>query len=357
AMGGRATFRGDVRISFASAAGGPSLFGIERGVVLDFLPETGTDLALDLDRARRGRAVAWRLGIALDEEERFEGGLRIATLEPSGVAARLGLAEGDRIVAMDGLRLYAITDLVPPPGIEATILEVKRAGSEVPQTVTLPLLIASDLPTSFELWWVAVAGVLLFVLAFAAPSARLTAAIARTPPDSDEGTLAWLFGAPRVAKSGRALLVQKGLVALGAVAMSFAFIGVALSGRALETSFGVGILLTSSLALRLTARMMDDAPLELSLKLLGVAVVGAPLSISVICICLLVGTGHLGHIHEAQGGLPWEWLVFHHPVAFALFPVFAATALGRIDTGPGVAAVAARGNLLVVSCLGPALFL
>src|SRR5690606_2638201 len=119
----------------------------------------------------------------------------------------------------------------------------------------------------------------------------------------------------------------------------------------------VGILLTSSLALRLTARVMDDAPLELSMKLLGVAVVGAPLSIAVICICLLVGTGHLGEIHDAQGGLPWQWLVFHHPVAFALFPVFAATALGRIDADRGASAVAARGHLLVVSCLGASIFL
>src|SRR5690606_8581979 len=70
-----------------------------------------------------------------------------------------------------------------------------------------------------------------------------------------------------------------------------------------------------------------------------------------------VGTGHLGEIHDAQGGPPWRWLVFHQPVAFALFPVFAATALGRIDAERGASAVAARGHLLVVSCLGACLFL
>ncbi len=371
AMGGRATFRGEVRVSFPSAAGGGRLYGVAREVVVDFLPDTGTDLARDLDRARRGRAVAQRLGVALDEEERFEGGLRITAVEEGSVAASLGMAEGDRIVAMDGLRLYAITDLVPAPGIEATVLEVMRDGSDVPATVTLPLLVASELPVAGELWWVAVAAVLLFVLAFVAPTARFTASLARRPPESDEGTLAWLFGASappaapsapprdrRVAmRARRALVVRQSLLALGAVAISFAFVGVAVAGRALETSFGVGILLTSSLALRLTARVMDDAPLELSIKLLAVAVVGAPLSISVICISLLVGTGHLAQIHEAQGGLPWQWLVFDHPVAFALFPVFAATALGRIETGPGVAGVAARGHLLVVSCLGAAIFL
>jgi hypothetical protein len=147
------------------------------------------------------------------------------------------------------------------------------------------------------------------------------------------------------------------LVGLGALAMTAAFAGVALAGRAFESDFGVGVLLTSALALRLTARIMDDAPLELSLKILAVAVVGAPLSIAVICVCLLVGTGHLGHIHDAQGGLPFRWLVFHHPIAFGLFPVFAATALGHVETGTRVAGVAARGHLLVVSCLGAAIFL
>ncbi len=370
AMGGRATFRGDVRVSFPSAEGASRVFGVARGVVVDFVPDTRTDLALELERARRGRAVAHRLGIVLDEEERFEGGLRIAGVEEGGVAARLGMAAGDRIVAMDGLRLYAITDLVPPPGIEATVLEVVHAGTDVPSTVALPLLVASDLPGPRELWWIAIAGIALFVFAFSAPTARLTARLARRPTDAGEGTLAWLFGArahrdatppPKRPDRRRAprfrIPIRSLLLALGAIAMSLAFAGVALAGRALETSFGVGILLTSALALRLTARVMDDAPLELSLKLLAVAVVGAPLSISVICVSLLVGTGHLGQIHEAQGGLPWEWMAFDHPVAFLLFPVFAATALGRIETGPGLAGVAARGHLLVVSCLGAAIFL
>jgi hypothetical protein len=152
-------------------------------------------------------------------------------------------------------------------------------------------------------------------------------------------------------------VLRVGLVGLGVLAMTSAFAGVALAGRAFESDFGVGVLLTSALALRLAARIMDDAKIELSLKLLGVAVVGAPLSIAVICVCLLVGTGHLGQIHDVQGGLPFDWLVFHHPIAFGLFPVFAATALGRVETGTRVAGIAARGHLIVVSCLGAALFL
>src|SRR5690606_25403782 len=155
-----------------------------------------------------------------------------------------------------------------------------------------------------------------------------------------EGTFAWLIGAStRPARGRRERLVARVLAALGVLAVSLAFAGVAVAGAVLESGFGVGILLTSSLALRLTARVMDDAPLELSMKLLGVAVVGAPLSIAVIGVCLLVGTGHLGEIHDAQGGPPWRWLVFHHPVAFALFPVFAATALGRVDADRGASAL------------------
>ncbi len=357
AMGGRATFRGRLRLAFPKAHGGGRVFGVATDVVLDFLPPTGEDLALDLARDRRGRRVADRLGLAFDDEERFEGGLLVTEVDAPGVASRLGLAPGDRLVAMDGLRLYSLGDLVPPPGIEATVVEIRRPGADVPATVTLPLLVASDLPTPAQLGWVAVIGVLLFLLAFVAPTARVTAGLARTPPPSDEGTLAWLFFARASVPDRRARLVRAILVGLGALAMTSAFAGVALAGRAFESDFGVGVLLTSSLALRLTARIMDDAPLELSLKILAVAVIGAPLSIAVVCVCLLVGTGHLGHIHDAQGGLPFRWLVFHHPIAFGLFPVFAATALGHVQTGTRVAGIAARGHLLVVSCLGAALFL
>jgi hypothetical protein len=367
AMGGRSTFRGRLRLSFPQAEGGGRVYGLARDVVLDFLPPTGEDLALDLARDRRGRRVAERLGVTLDEEEREAGGLVVTAVREGGAAARLGLGAGDRLVAMDGLRLYSVGDLVPPPGIEATVVEViraedraraGRAGDPVPATVTFPLLVASDLPGASQLWWVAVIGALLWILAFVAPTARITAALARKPPPSDEGTLAWLFFAPTGAPGGRRRgLLRLGLLGLGVLAVSLAFAGVALAGRAFESDFGVGVLLTSALALRLTARIMDDAPIELSLKLLAVAVVGAPLSIAVICVCLLVGTGHLGHIHEAQGGLPFRWLVFHHPIAFGLFPVFAATALGRVETGTRVAGIAARAHLLVVSCLGAAIFL
>lgn len=368
AMGGRATFRGEVRVSFPSAAGGGRLYGVLEGVVVDFIPETAADLALELDRARRGRAVAQRLGVTFDEEERFEGGLRIHAVEAGGIAAGLGLSKGDRIVAMDGLRLYAITDLVPPPGIEATALELMREGSDVPVTVSVPLLVGSELQEEAELWWVAVAAVLLFTVAFIAPAARLTASLARRSPEPDEGALGWLLGARaglsashgdrrREPRARRAAFARRLLLALGACAISGAFAGGAVAGRALDTSFGVGILLATSLALRLVAPVMDDAPVEVSLELLAVAVVGAPLSISVACVSLLVGTGHLGQLHEAQGGLPWEWLVFQQPVAFALFPVFAVTALGRVETGAGPAGLAARGHLLVASCLGAAIFL
>src|SRR5690606_40672287 len=118
------------------------------------------------------------------------------------------------------------------------------------------------------------------------------------------------------------------------------------------------LFLSTSLLLRLIARLSGGQSISFSVRMLPFFVVGLPLVISVVAVTLLVGTGDLRLIHEAQGGRPWEWLVFRNPVAFVLFPVFAATALGRFEAPrhpQGVGQCAAPAHLLAVTwrCAAP----
>ncbi len=361
AVGGRATFRGELHVSFPGARPGATVSGHREGLVLDFMPSTRERLERSLEDSQRGRSVADRLGLAFSDEEPEEGGLVVVRVTPGSVADRMGVKADDRVVAMDGLHLYTVADLLPPPGMQKTELEILRGDATTPAILQIPLFVASDAPSAFAVGMAIVLGLLLLVLLFVAPTARLSAFLARRPPFDPEATLVWLFGEELPAETRREKVRKALILGVGIVGASACFAGVAGVARFLESGFGIGILLTASLALRLTARLFGDGKdEEHEGKLLPFFVAGTPLTIAVTAMSLLVGTGHLQEVHRAQGGLPWEWLVFRNPIAFALFPVFAATALGRVEpvgTQNAVSKVAARGHLLVVSCLGAALFL
>ena len=356
AVGGRASFRGRIAVSFRARDGG-TVSGALDDVALDFLPSTADRLAYELGDAARGRAVALRIGVRIADEEPEEGGLVIARVLPDTAAARVGLRDGDRIVEMDHVRLHTLADLLPPPGIHETELAVLRGDDEIPVIVRLPLFVASDAPSAFILGMSIVLGLSLIVILLATPGARITDLLVEPAPSDPEATLTWLFGAqgmkPRRIRTFFTLII-------GISGMSLAFAGIAGITRLLEHGFGAGILLTTALVLRLSARVAgDDVPDEED-KIVGFFAIGTPLALEMTSVSLLVGTGHLSQIEAAQGPMPWQWLVFENPIAFALFPVFAATALGRVEphgTKSRVAQVVARAHMMVVSALGAFAFL
>jgi hypothetical protein len=359
-VGGRASCRFDGLVRFSGPERG--VVGRFRDVQLDFM-ETGRDrLVTRLSDRERGLHVATRLGLAFADEMPESGGLTVASVSAASVAGRAGIEPGDVVLAIDGLRLYELADFVPTPGFQRTSLDVRDEPSGRVHTVFASTYIASDAPTASAVGYALLALLALFVFAFLAPTARAVEWLAQRPPRDPEATLAWLFGASTsgTETSRRARMLSNLVVALGVVGMSATFAAIALIGRLLEHDFGVGILLSASLALRMAARVFGESSDTEHGPLLPFFVASTPLTIAVAAIGVLVGTGHLGELHAAQGVAPWRWLVFAQPIAFGLFPVFAATALTRIEpagTQSSLAKVAARAHLLVVSCLGAALFL
>lgn len=357
-VGGRASCTLDGVVRFR----GPerAVVGRFHDVALDFVASGRDSLVARLADAERGRHVASRLGLTFADEMPDAGGLVVARVAPRSVAARSGVVATDIVVAIDGVRLYELADFVPTPGFARTSLEIRSATSDVRRTVLASTFIATEAPSAAAIGYALLAFVALVVLAFLSPFARAVDWLAQKPPRDPEATLEWLFGATPADASRRARLVANAIVVLGVLGMSATFAGVALVGRLLAHDFGVGILLSASLALRMAARVFGETSDTDHGPLLPFFVASTPLTMAVAAIGLLVGTGHLGELHAAQGVFPVRWLVFAQPIAFALFPVFAATALTRVEpagTTSSLAKVAARAHLLVVSCLGAALFL
>jgi len=356
-FGGRSTCTLAGRVRFEGSRG--AVIGRLRPVVVDIVP-TGRDrvtaLALGTDD---GRAVARRIGLVFADEDPEGGGLRVASVVPSSLAARTAIAPGDVVVRLDGIRLHDLADFRPTPGIRRTELELHRAGRAETETVLVSALATDARSTASAYGYAAIAFLLLLVLAFLAPSARFVSFLARRSPNDSEETLAWLFGARTIGstRERRLAMLVIGLAALG---MVLAFAGIAVVGRYFVRDLGVSILLSASLALRLASRVFGESEESRNQSYLAFFVASAPLTIVVAAMGLLVGTGHFGELRACQGGSPNHWLVFANPIAFALFPVFAATALTRVEpdgTRSRLAMVAARAHLLVVSALGAALFL
>lgn len=357
-MGERGTFRGRLELRFEGPEG--VVFGVLEGLVLDVEPETRRSLAEAERLEAEGRAFLSRVGIEPSIERVPDGGIAVASVREGSPAARLGVQRGDVLLELDGVRVRSLSDLAPAPGEISHAFLVKPDGEASPTTVVFPLHVSSDALSPF-VWGLALA--VLFLLAwltFYAGTARVTAFLSRNAPADGEGTLVWLFGASGRAKTAADRALRVLLVLVGCVAMTLAFVGVGMIFRVLESGFGVGLFLSTSLLLRLVARLSGGQAITFSVRMLPFFVLGMPLVISVVAVTLLVGTGDLRLIHEAQGGRPWEWLVFQNPIAFILFPVFAATALGRVEVPArdrSLGPIAARAHLLVVSCLGAAIFL
>ncbi len=101
---GRGTFRGEATllVPMANDAHGV-VSGTFSDLVLDLRPSADDDRALDT----RELDAWWGLTLAEDPEL----GLRVTEVDPAGRAAALGVAEGDALIGVDGMRIFDARDL------------------------------------------------------------------------------------------------------------------------------------------------------------------------------------------------------------------------------------------------------
>jgi NADH-quinone oxidoreductase subunit H len=369
AMGGRSTFQGDVRVSF-EASGGGTVSGTLAGASIDFAAPTATRLSDEIHRTAAAADLARHLRLTVEETTE---GLVVVGVE-RGAAEEAGLAAGDRIVEIDGVRLRGFADFVPPPGAHRTLLRVIRNGERVPVDVPVVLdgFAEGMLPGPRWEAWPPVLLIGVLVLLFLAPSARLVGWLARrkslshdalrpAPPDGARPAVAsLLFAGP----AGPGLLPRVKHVAAVTgmiVTTTLAFAALPLSGRLFAGGIDVGLLLLVVLACR-AAVDATGAPLTRRrvARVVGrAAAEGLPAIAAVAAVMVFAGTTRLHGIVDAQGAVPWRFIVFSHPVAFVLFPAFVVSSLTSAHGGRrgALVQVAEHAWLLALSGLGAALFL
>lgn len=197
------TFEGDVEVGFAAALpGAPPIVGALRHVTFDVRPAGGRrDEAGEQDGER---AIAW-MGLKL---EAGPTGLAVESVEPGSRAASAGLARGDVIASLDGLRVGSPADMVPAAGEREVTLGVRRPGASVETVVPLPVDgFRRAAPVELLGAAMLVLGALLFVVLFAAPArppaaARLQRVVSRLRARAAAGGSA---PGSAVTKLGRAL--------------------------------------------------------------------------------------------------------------------------------------------------------
>ncbi len=118
-----ATFRGEVVVGFsARSQEAPALSGKLDRVVLDFFGDQATRHGAELRASEEGKAFSEFLGLRLSET--FE----VTEVRSGGEGERAGLLVGDRVVAVDGVRVDTLGDLSPRPDGRESELVVRRPG-------------------------------------------------------------------------------------------------------------------------------------------------------------------------------------------------------------------------------------
>ncbi|HEY6079858.1 MAG TPA: hypothetical protein VIW29_13685, partial [Polyangiaceae bacterium] len=171
--GAHATFRGDITAAFAPRkSGAPPVAGSLQGIVLDVEPshESEDDRTLAL---HEGQRFATFLGLTLSADG--SGPLRIQKLEPHGRGAEMGLAAGDVLEELSGVRLNDVSDFVPPPRARTARIGLHRGGVSEAAVVALDVAqfkpgTLSDLTPALAL----VGSALLALLLALSPLGRFT---------------------------------------------------------------------------------------------------------------------------------------------------------------------------------------
>ncbi len=299
ALGGRGTVHGRVAVIF-DAVGAGLVSGHSPPVVLDIVPPSTDRLSEELARRRHAtRLVDW-LGLGLGEEPPDERGLVVERVDEGSAAARAGLLAGDWLIALEGVRLHALSDFLPPPSATRASVDVGRESEAGSFSVTLPVGTAERALTKTEVLAAQVAFLwVLLVLFVLAPSA------------SGLDWLMWREGRPMEGDPGRRS--HRGRARLARLAIGttfFPILGIAAQAGLVQVPLQV--LLLGALAARTTAAALGTPGTRAARARAVLAAAGgvALAAIGLAAVGAMAGTNDLSALADSQGPMPWQWTGF-----------------------------------------------
>ena len=336
------TFRGSVEAAFFPLSPGmPPVTGGLSAAVIDVVPMTGDPPEA---RAAEARRFSEFVGVLFADD----ASLVVDGVMPKSPAERAGLARGDRVSELGGLRVLESSDLVPPPRSRQVELVVHRNGVADPvrlvvETDGFTKLLPRDLAAAF--------GVLAAVLALFG--------IVRSPLGRALSFLELrLVERLRLRREvARARELERGSRRRAPALLSATLPASPLSLFALAVGTGLGMYL--GIGGTIVAREVDLAVLTLAsvvattvtallfgapgergllarLRRVGLVVLQA-LPVVAALACAAFESGGLGvdELARGQGALPWQWNAFRGPVSLAATLIFAVSLVPEAGLGAG----------------------
>lgn len=342
--GPHATFRGDVTLTFPGAhPASPVLHGSSRGVVLDFFGDTAQRHEAEERLRQQARRFLEFAGVEVDEP------LVVTSVHPGGEAHRSGLVVGDQLVALDGLRLDTLSDLVPrADGRHSQIVVRREHGEETlppwDRSKLRPANLA-DLPAGFA--WVV--GALMVLLLSVGGRARLWAVVEerlsarRAPANATSRT--WLSRLASICRAG-------GLVPRLAPGLRFAPYGVFFLVFAVWSAVALrhprivswldlplvvvviaAKVLLSALIVGGRSRRSESWRLSRGLAhAAGALLAWIPVLLAVLGVVFEAGSLQLSDLVGEQGMFPHQWRLCASPWSLAAFLLLIASCVP--ESGP-----------------------
>ncbi len=323
-----ATFRGEVDVAFEPLTPGAlPVRGTLGGVVLDVYPAGA--YPAEAQRAEASRALE-AMGVKLAEGADEGGGLLVASVEPEGPADLAGVAAGDRLESLDGVRLLDAADALPSGRHPYATMGVRRPepGESFERQVVLRSFRRRRGSAEFGLAGALLALAAGAVLFLASPLA---------------GALAWRASAPRGSGGFRPALPAGALGLSALVAGVFSALPLAGAGAGPEalSLFALGAALATGLPAR-----GAEAPggfFRRAWALIKRAVLGAvPVAVAWACASALAGSLWVADVVNVQGGFPWQWAAFTSPLGLLLAALFVSPAFFKVEAAKGAGGAPSR---------------
>lgn len=346
------TFRGKLVAAFAPrSSGAPPITGSLPEVTLDFFPAE-VPRRVHEERLQHGRDALAFLGLQAEEQEQ-PGPLLLTGVVSGSRAERAGLKKDDVLVAVDGVQVHSLADIVPSGRSRQAELVLRRGKLETSLVRRIDVEGFSDVPAEDLLWASALVGfAIIVVVLFLMPGSRLlvwferrvAARLQLVKRRPGKSAWAWMkIGVTEALQenivpgaSGEPLLARLVPYFLF-LAVSALFTGLSLGQTLLGPELDLGLIFLATATALVTSGLMlggvtgpgrwsifaglGQAALVLSFEL--------PAALALISVILLSGSLRLEDIVSAQGGLPWEWNLFANPILFFQFMLFVAPALSE----------------------------